>query len=388
MKLRCLCLWIVVGALTFVIPPAAGAAAGNKSLMAAGQNRTIVIQKDGSLWACGDNDSGALGLGDTITRDILTRVGTANNWTAIAHHTHALALRADGTLWAWGGDNSHGQYGLGNTTPLHIPTQVGGNTDWVAVSVGTFHSLALKNNGTLWAWGDNSSGQLGAGVGDQYSPMQVGSDTHWVAVVAGGWHSLGLKDDGSLWAWGNNSNGQLGLGEVGSKNSPTKVGDGWVAIASGELYSLGLKADGSLYAWGYNNYGQLGVGGTDDRNIPTLVGTGWVAVSGGFWPDYHSLGLKADGSLWAWGYNGEGQLGLGVGDTANRSLPTHVGSEVNWVAVAAGGSYSLGLKADGSLWAWGQGGNELGLGDPGPNRFVPTKVPRFNAPKVVVIPLN
>ena len=338
MKLRCFCLGVIVGALTLIIPPAAGAASGNKSLIAAGQNHTIVIQKDGSLWACGDNESGVLGLGDTTDRATLTRVGTANNWTAIAHHTHALGLRADGTLWAWGGDNSQGQMGQGNTTPLHIPTK-------------------------------------------------VGSDTHWVAVSVGDSHSLGLKDNGTLWAWGGNSNGQLGLGEIGNQNSPTKVGTGWVAIASGGGHSFGLKADGSLYAWGYNCYGQLGVGNTTDQHTPVPVGTGWVAVSGGFWPDYHSLGLKADGSLWAWGYNGDGQLGLGVGDSTNRSAPTQVGSDVNWVAVSAGGSYSLGLRADGTLWAWGYGGNELGLGDPDNNRFVPTKVPRFNAPRAAVIPL-
>jgi hypothetical protein len=204
MKLRFLCLWIVVGALTFIIPPAAAAAGGNKSLIAAGNDRTIVIQKDGSLWACGDNNNWRLGLGDTIDRTNLTRVGTATNWTAVAHYGHTLALKADGTLWAWGGDNIHGQLGQGNTTPVHIPTQVGNDTHWVAVSVGDSHSLALKDDGSLWAWGDNTNGQLGLGngVGDQYSPIQVGIDTHWVAVVAGGQHSLGLKDDGTLWVWG------------------------------------------------------------------------------------------------------------------------------------------------------------------------------------------
>jgi alpha-tubulin suppressor-like RCC1 family protein len=184
---------------------------------------------------------------------------------------------------------------------------------------------------------------------------------------------------------GGNGFGQLGLGEVGNQNSPTQLETGWVAIAAGGFHSFGLKANGSLYAWGYNCYGQLGVGDTADKHTPTLVGNGWVAVSGGFWPDYHSLGLQADGSIWAWGFNGDGQLGLG--DTAERHSPTRVGTEVNWVGVAAGGWHSLGLQADGSLWAWGSGGGVPGLGN-NANRLTPTKVPGFNESKVVVIPLD
>jgi hypothetical protein len=124
MELRCLCLWIVVGALTFMIPPAAGAAAGNKSLIAAGTNRTIVIQKDGSLWACGDNDSGALGLGDTNDRTTLTRVGSEVNWVAVAAGaSHSLGLKADGLLWAWGRGGN--ELGLGDPDPNRfVPTKV------------------------------------------------------------------------------------------------------------------------------------------------------------------------------------------------------------------------------------------------------------------------
>jgi alpha-tubulin suppressor-like RCC1 family protein len=390
MKLRCLCLWIIVGALTFIIPPAAGAAAGNKSLLAAGTDRTLVIQKDGTLWACGDNGIGTLGLGDTNDRYVLTRVGNAKNWTTVANFgPHALGLKADGTIWSWG-SNSNGQLGLNSadTNPHPTPTQVG--TGYVGVAVGLSHSLALKADGSLWTWGFNSNGQLGLGaVGDQYLPTQVTAvGNGWVAVAAGAFHSLGLKSDGSLYVWGANGLGQLGLGAVGDMKTPTQLAGVWVAIAAGGFHSFGLKDDGSLYAWGQNDVGQLGIGNTSNQNTPQQVGIDhdWVAVSSGSQePDgFHSLGLKAGGSLWAWGNNADGQLGQG--DTTNQPSPVRVGLDFNWVAVADGGGHSLGLKSDGSLWVWGSGGGVPGLGEG--YWSTPTKVPGFNTPRVAVIPLN
>ncbi len=145
-------------------------------------------------------------------------------------------------------------------------------------------------------------------------------------------------------------------------------------------HTLGLEKDGSLWAWGQNHGGQLGLGDTNNRDSPTYIDWPYVAVAAG---GYHSLGLTIDGRLWAWGNNEAGQLGLG--NANEKWCPTLVGT--GYVAVAAGAYHSLGLKADGSLWAWGWNNyGQLGLGDT-TNRLSPTQIKSFNAPRVVVIPL-
>jgi len=139
--------------------------------------------------------------------------------------------------------------------------------------------------------------------------------------------------------------------------------DTWTAIAAGQDFSLATRSDGSLWSWGENDSGELGLGTSDDdaHPAPTRVGSQatWteVACSSGF-----SLGRCADGSLWAWGLNGSGQLGLG--DTAlNPTVPTRVGTAADWTAVACGAAHTVALQSDGSLltWGWNERG-QLGLG--------------------------
>ncbi len=234
-----------------------------------------------------------------------------NDFTAIAAgRYHNLALKADGSIVAWG----YNDYGECN-----IPSP---NTDFIAVAAGDYHSLGLKEDGSIVAWGYNYSGQC-----DVPSP-----NSGFTAVAGGGHHSLALKADGSIVAWGRNNYGQCNI---------TSPNTDFVAIAAGYGHSFGLKADGSIVAWGRNNYGQC--------NVPS-PNSGFIAVAAG---DYHSLGLKADGSIVAWGYNGYGQCNIPSPNT-------------DFVAIAAGRYHSLGLKADGSIVAWGR--NNSGQCDiPSPN---------------------
>jgi alpha-tubulin suppressor-like RCC1 family protein len=355
--------------------------------VAAGYDHTLAIKVDGSLWAWGRNQFGQLGLGDMgANRLVPTQVGEDKDWVSLsAGEDHTLAIRADGSLWAWG-QNDYGQLGLGDNgfdTDRVVPTRVGFLNDWAAVATYYNHSLALKADGSLWAWGWGQDGQLGLGASgaeaDRNVPTRVGTDSDWAAVAAGYYHTLAVKSDGSLWAWGENDRGQLGLGNSGSgtgRNVPTKVdaGSDWTTVSASFYHALALKTGGGLYGWGFNSSGQLGLGDNDNRNVPTIVDTldDLIAVRAS---NAHTLALKADGSVWAWGNNSYGQLGLSdSGPGTNRNLPNKVGMLGDWTSVATGSFHSMSHKVDGAIWARGRNtSGQLGLGDT-PNQNVPTKV--------------
>ncbi len=294
----------------------------------------------------------------------------AHQWLAIANGgSHTLAVRADGTLWAWGA-NAFGQLGLNNTLSQINPTQVGVATTWVAVAAGADFSLALDSGNALWAWGHNNVGQLGLGtVTDVHVPTHVGAAL-WSAVGAGHDFALGIQSGtGALYSWGNNNFGQLGLSNFTQQNAPTLVGalTNWTAVAAGTAHALAINA-GNLYSWGYNANGELGQNNHTNLNAPTQVGAlTWTAVAAG---DSHSLGISG-GALFAWGYNGLGQLGLGT--TANAVIPTQVGLATTWTAVGAGQAFSLALQGN-TLWAWGgNASGQLGVGGTA-DRYVPTQI--------------
>ena len=358
------------------------ASPANRVQVAGGFRHTLAIKSDGTLWAWGGGTSGQLGDGTDTSWHLPVQIGPDSDWVDVSagpQGWHSVALKSDGTLWAWG-SNGSGRLGVGDTTSRNIPTQVGSDTDWVDVSAGTFHNVALKSDGTLYAWGDNGYGQLGIGSNvDQYSPVQIGIDTHWYSIAAGGWHTLALKSDGSLYAWGSNGNYQLGLGDQTNRDSPQPVGSGtdWDLIEAGGGHSLGLRVSGTqvtAWAWGNNSAGECGVGTWDDVHVPTQIGsaTNWWDITAG---DLHTVAIQSDGTLWTlwtWGWNYYGQLGNGL--TNNRNTPTLIGPYSDWEKIAAGYYHTLAVKSDGTLWAWGN--NTQGqLGDGTTiQRFSPVQV--------------
>ena len=152
---------------------------------------------------------------------VLAKTKTTDYQVISAGHHHSLAVKSDGSLWAWG-HNYFGQLGDGTTSERHGPVKIGSDNDWVMVSAGGYHSLAVKSDGSLWAWGWNYYGQLGnSGFPfSEYSPVRIGFDNDWVMVSAGVYHSLAVKSDGSLWAWGRNNWGQLGNGTTIQSTQP------------------------------------------------------------------------------------------------------------------------------------------------------------------------
>ncbi len=275
-----------------------------------------------------------------------------------------FGLRNDGTLWKF----SYAGYFQDLTV-----SQFDTDGDWQSISQKA-SVLALKENGTLWAWGNNFFGQMGNGQAgfDNYinDPAMIGTDTDWAYVCAGNVSSFALKTDGSLWGWGNNSIGQLGIGSNVNMLVPTKIGEAsYITVTSGYYNTFAIRNDGTLWAWGYNNIGQLGTGDLISRSVPTQIGldSDWVSVKAGY---NHVVALKSNGTIWAWGSNNNGQLGDGT--NINKMSPIQVPIGSGWTKIAASGitfaviggqiynSTSLAIKSDGTLWGWGK----LGSGHP------------------------
>ena len=261
--------------------------------------------------------------------------------------SHSLSIHADGTLWATG-DNSFGQLGIPTSTSSSTTwVQVGTATNWVQVASGSNHSLGLRADGSLYGWGYNYYGQLGNATGTGTydatpTPTRVGTDTY-TQVAAGGSHSLGLRADGRLYAWGLNNSGQLGNatgnGTATAYPTPTVVAGTYAQVAAGANHSLGLRVDGSVYTWGYNRFGQLGtatgLGTINAYPTPTPIpGSTYTQVAGGA---NHGLGLRADGSLWDWGYTEDGELGNGSAGPAPVPTPTREATAgTSWTTLGTG----------------------------------------------------
>lgn len=244
---------------------------------------------------------------------------------------------------------------------------------WTMVSAGGFQTIARRADGKLYAWGQNNWGQLGDNSNtERTSPVLVSNGavtTAWSKIAVGDQFAVGIRASGTttttggtLWTWGLNTSGQLGQGDSTNRSVPTQLGKDatWVAISAGKYHVLALKADGTLWAWGRNNSGQLGdltttirqapvkVGGTDKTNTAT-----WIAFSAG---GSHSLGIQKDGTLWTWGDNTSGQLGNTTANTTPVPTPTKIGT-LTYTSVSAGGNHSMAIGTDGRLYGWGANGS-------------------------------
>jgi alpha-tubulin suppressor-like RCC1 family protein len=339
-------------------------------------NHTSAIKTDGTLWTWGYNSTGQLGTNDTTNRSTpVTTFAGGTNWKQVSGgNNHTAAIKTDGTLWTWGSP-----VGVNVGFVITPVTTLSGGNNWAdtptsdpedlyTLSSGFYHTAAIKTDGTLWTWGGGSSGQLGTNdLTQRNTPVTTfAGGTNWKQVSGGNNHTAAIKTDGTLWTWGINSTGQLGTNDITNRSTPVTTfagGTNWKQVSGGNYYTLAIKTDGTLWTWGINNTGKLGTNDTTNRSTPVTTfagGTNWKQVSGGA---YHTTAIKTDGTLWIWGFNGQGQLG--TNDTTQRNTPvTTFAGGTDWKQVAGGTQHTAAIKTDGTLWTWGiNSTGQLGTND-------------------------
>ncbi len=360
--------------------------------VSAGAGHTVALKSDGTVLTWGYNEFGQLGDETTASSGVPAQVKNLGGVIAVAAgENHTVALKSDKTIWSWG-SGSYGQLGNGFYADSRIPVQISAFSGVIAAISAGYHTVALGEDGTVWAWGWNWYGQLGDGTtSDSNTPVQVKDFKDVAAVSVGYGHTVALKKDGTVWTWGYNRKGQLGNGtsDEGSHPVPTQVKNlsDVTAIAAGREHTVALKKDGTVWAWGYGSWGQLGDGNTADKSVPVQViedidpTTGKparyfgdvTAIAGGV---NHTVALKKDGTVWAWGYNSNGELGDGSNE--QRTIPVQVKDIGNVTAITTKSSHTAALKKDGTVWTWGWNGYGQ-LGDGGTaNSKVPVQASGVN----------
>lgn len=366
--------------------------------IAAGGNLSMALTFHADVLGWGASNVGQLGELAALSSPVPVEIGSLGSPSSpSAGRDHSLAIGPGGTVWSWG-YNIDGQLGVATATTvqrtvilLPSPNRI------VSLRAGGLHSLALDTTGGVHAWGNSVSGQLGDGrAGNSLTRLQpqqvnLGAAVSAVAIAAGGEHSLALVADGTVRAWGSNAYGQVGDGTgTGSpivndfgpphyRPRPVAVVslDQAIRIAAGDSHSLALRADGTVWAWGTNVEGQLGRGtaggiGNAPAQVDGLTGVTAIAAGG-----RHSVALRSDGTVWSWGSNQRGQVGNGT-TGAPVTRPAQVSGLTGVVAIAAGGFHSVALRSDGTVWTWGWNENgQLGSGTVGGLRAIPAAVPNL-----------
>jgi alpha-tubulin suppressor-like RCC1 family protein len=345
--------------------PGAIAGLNEVTAIAAGNEHSLALLANGTVRAWGNNRVGQLGNGTTTNGKVPAPVSGLSNVVAVAAgKEHSTALLANGTVMAWGG-NEEGQLGGGTkATKSTVPVAVKGLSGVTAIAAGGNFNLARLSNGTVMAWGAGDEGQLGNGKKiKSTTPVLVKGLSGVTAIAAGGEHGLALLSDGTVMSWGSNLARQLGMPskfklvkedeeefleeeeEPENSDVPGAVQalSGVSAVAAGAEHSLALLGDGEVLAWGANSNGQLGNGSQGAAsNMPTAVGGlgGVTAIAAGA---RHNLALLSGGSVEAWGYNPDGQLGNG--SNLNSPVAVAIAGLGGVVKIAGGGWHSLSIGA-------------------------------------------
>lgn len=321
-----------------------------------GNEFTVAIKTDGTIWSWGNNVDSQLGQGDTTPRSSPVQISTGNTWKKAyaGKDCNSVILFQDNSNYALDafimGSGANGVFMQGNETSYTTPTNasiLNGTID-----IGTSHVISVASSspqspGTLWTWGKNTYGQLGVGsTTDSFTAVQVGATAGWRSASVGRNHSAAVTEMGYLFTWGRNDYGQLGDNTTVDKSSPVQTvagGVDWKYVSCGANMTAGIKKNGSLWVWGENTLGFLGTNNTTHYSSPVQTvagGTDWKIVminEGGVGA------IKTDGSLWGWGTNTYGRLGNNT--TTPKSSPIQIsrGSEF-WITVGMSRNSFIGAQ--------------------------------------------
>jgi alpha-tubulin suppressor-like RCC1 family protein len=336
--------------------------AGDWRSVATGTDFTCGIQPDASLWCWGGNYVGQIGDSSYVTRGQPVQIAGPSWLSVSAGYEHACAIRADHALACWGTT----PYGLGDDADHLEPTVIAGRA-WSSVVIGWNHTCALElGTNAAYCWGDDIDGQLGDNsMTPETHPVAVSGGQTWSTVGSYFFSTCGIASTGDVECWGYGAIGQLGNGFTANELVPTATSPPLIAtrLGVGEHHGCAIDTGGLLWCWGENTYGELGTGGGDtlspvqvsQANTPST----WLDVAA----SRHTCAIGADRSLWCWGRNDAGEVGNGMIGT-EQPVPVQIGVATDWQQIAAGENHACGIRAGGSLWCWG--GNsfgQLGLGE-------------------------
>ncbi|MFD5768643.1 RCC1-like domain-containing protein [Streptomyces sp. NPDC127049] len=361
-----------LGAVPLAVAPSATADEGNPTVLSSGAGRTGQLGNGTLADSLSPSSVTSLFRGDV---DQVSAGGTSSA------DSFTLA-RTDKTVKSWG-HNSSGQLGNGGNTNQTVPTTVPRLTNVKDVAAGGRHALALDTSGQVYSWGDNAYGQLGNNrTGDSRTvPDRVQGMPKVKQISAGCDFSLALLENGKVYAWGRGIHGQLGTGNRATSSVPRQVTGlaDVVSIDAGCHHALALTADNTVKSWGYNLYGQLGNSSTKSSTVP--VDVDWLEdVSDIEAGAFHNYVKTSDSHVWGWGNNQYGQLLEGdeaFGDNVsrtNRTAPVEIPRLEGVQHLAAGARHGVAVTAD-EVFAWGHNGEgQLGNG---------TTVSRFESVKIL-----
>lgn len=356
------------------------------SSISAGGAHTCAVGSGDRAYCWGANGAGQLGDGNSAGSDLPSRVvGGLMIASISAGHDHTCAITISGTAYCWG-DNDRGQLGDGSTNGSITPVVVAGGLSFAWISAGYDHTCGIAVDGTGYCWGANTRGQIGDGTrNDRTTPTAISSDSALAAISAGGGvlvaHTLGVTTGDAGLSWGGNNVGQLGRSASGDCGGvPCDPGPGFIGgtedfrqVSAGQGHSCGVTPGGDGYCWGANGSGQVGDGSTaGERQQPTAVsgGHGFSVIRAG---RNHTCGLTTTGQAWCWGVNIFGQLGDGTGSGSSR-IPVAVAGGLQFVQLSVGDNHSCGVTADGAVYCWGANGEgQIGDGTQD-DRWDPTPV--------------